>query len=390
MIRPIERLSRHSGAVRPANIPAPNQDIPVPKDRQTLLIAAGGSGREIGYRYVTLCCLSGTLPHAVAIDTDQAELAPLMVRVGDHWFEMPKPPRFLLGNADWQEAIAQDAILRARYTPGQGLLRGIQAWDMRFQALRGAFGHPPLAQMRIDIEVREVADFLRRALVEAFVAPPQVAPPGASDWEKLVAARRALQRNQEEARIHRIVMLFSGAGSTGHAAGQTLPYLLWQIIRDLNIAPVEMIGVLFGPHAYEGLTQYTWANDAALRRALAHRMRHGLGKRTFREDFEVDLGTQVPFDHILLIDGPGAQSGHKVSDVELRTFYDQAALALRAALQREIWDAAIGQINNDNLGAHYVHIVRSAEAFADGDALRATLARRLEMRVYEALSQNDA
>jgi len=265
------------------------------------------------------------------------------------------------------------------------MLRGIPADQVWGESFRGAYGLPPLAQMMIDVGAYELLDFLRASLSEAFVEGQQHRTrAGTTDWQSLLSERQLMC--EESPHTRRVFLIFSDAGATGNACGQTLPYLIWRAIKDLGLKSIELVAVVLGPYAYRGLTQYTEANHKALRWTLDELRKHGMGRRAFRRGLEIDCGTRPPYQRFLLKPGAGPRAGEKVSDAELRAFYDRAALDLHASLRRQTWDTALAQLANVDLQLHErhnIHLVRGSEAAGDATTLHTVLATRVEKLAYE-------
>lgn len=363
-----------------AHTPQTNETEQPPLNTDVLLLGAGNSGETVALRTQALSYTDGATCLAGGINNDRLAPRPLTVRQPDGRTGTLELEQRLVLDGDYPRDQLQDyPLLVERYAT---LLRGIPVFETYPKAGAGGHGYPVISALDIDLHTREVLALLRR-LIRGMHTPP-MAQPGQSDVQRLVHHRQ--QQQDETSRDKYILVIGGAAGAMGNAAHHLLPGLIRLVLAEQGITSYHLWGVLLGPNAFSGLTPFVRHNYRALLEGLEHLSRIGQQRRYLHE-VTVSL-QQPPYDRVFVLDDPLLpSSGARVTEAELESFFNQAALSLSLLLRGTVWSTIASHSANDD-GVlrddgrlRYLHTVRSVLAGAD----QAQIADLLTIRIGDQL-----
>jgi hypothetical protein len=311
-----------------------------PTDLDVLLLGVGNSGEAVTLRCQALSYSDGSCFTAVGLNNDRLGPRPVLVRRSDGTHVPLELSERLVLDGDYpRDRLHDDPLLARRY---QHLLRGVPVFETYPRAGAGGHGHPAISALDIDLQIDTVLGLLRRALRQLQDTPASA--PGQSALQRLVGPRR---QRQEVIREKRIIVIGGGCGAMGNAAHPLLPYLIRQILIEQGLNDYQLWGVILGPRAFSGLTPFVRQNYRALLEQIEHLSRNGQ-RRAYRNDLEIAL-QQPPYDRVWLFDDPALPGeGVRVTEAELETFLDRAALSLYLVLRDSIWQTIASHTANDD------------------------------------------
>lgn len=374
------RLERYSPG-EPAVIPQPGPP-PLPAIDHIVLIGVGNSGEAVVLRVQALAHGDGSAIHAFGVNNDAQPPRPVPVRHPDGSLAMLElGERLVLGAQNPRDQIKHYPLLQARY---ERLLRGISVYDAH--AGRGGHGYPPIAALDLDLNAEAVNAFIRRSL--AHLSPASATTASPTNFKRLWNRRQ----HQQQARQRGLVAVVGGgAGAMGQAGHQLIPYLIRETLAGQGINDFNLIGFILGPRAFTGLTPFVQANYHGLLQGLDYMARHGQ-RRAYLGGRVIDRQAP-PYDYAFVYDDPFLPAeGGKVTEAEIYSFYDRAAVAIYLLLRKDVWQTIIGHFANPVSGVaddqpRYLCTVNAVLAGVDRAYLNQLFGARLEARVLEALSQ---
>lgn len=376
-------LRRYDPAAVRAPEPAAEEGMRPPSDSDIALLGAGNSGEAVTLRCQALGFNDAVFFAAGGLNNDRLAPRPMPVRRPDGTITpLELAERLVLDGENPRDLIRDYGLLDRRY---QHLLRGIPVLETFPKAGAGGHGHPVISALDIDLSIDAVLRLLRRMTRRLRDEPPALA--GQSDVQRLLAQS---QRRQDVAREKRIVVIGGGAGAMGNAAHQLLPYLIRMVLREQGITAYQLWGVVLGPRAFTGLTPQIKTNYRALIEAFEHMSRHGQ-RRAYLNDVTIDI-QQPPYDRVFLFDDPTLPGeGARVSEAELESFLDRAALNLYLLLRGTVWQTVASHIANDDGVARadgrlrYLNTLHGVAIGADRAQIADVLATRLSAQALEQL-----
>ena len=386
MMRPdFTRIVRNEPGKAPVPALAESRQL-LPWDHSQILLPIGNSAEALGLRSTALGYHDGAMPWVVGINTDRAAPHPLRIdwqNGSEVYLELTN--RHILDPKEALEATEVDPALSSR---SERWLRGISALELQRERRRGAYGQPAVAGLTMLVNERQIEAFLRQQFRAIREGDTDSDPPR-SDWERVLQWGMEHASHQIEKPL-RIVVLGGGAGSTGNAGLQRVPYIVRKVLREQGVRNYELTAVILGPKAFSGLTPFVESNYNALLQGIDHLMRHGLQGH---DGNAPSGGIKVPpYDRILLLDDPMLPSeGPVVTEPELLAFLDRAALSVHAVLNDSAWDTLAGNLVNDEIGLRglrYLHTAQAAVAGIDTQRLADLLATHLELTIFQGLSQS--
>lgn len=294
----------------------------------------------------------GELPLAAYIEYPEPKMNDIPVTVAAGKVEeLPAAPFYPVGlQGDRRDVAKQYPLLRKRYAR-DNLLRGIAVWDDRKLGVSGKGGGaiPSVTRMDIDLRISPLMTFLQDTLYK-MLGESASGTPG-TDLEHVIG-EAALQ--EDHAHEHWIIpVIGGGAGATGNALLQILPYLVRYILRGKGIgaAQYQLIAFVHGPNAFKGLTPYVFTNYRALLHSLDYMTRNGL-HTDFINGLKLDMDVP-PYDQVFLLDDntlPIDENG-RVTEAGLDEFAERSARAIAVLLGSNALETiAARNVNPDTEG----------------------------------------
>lgn len=381
-IRRLERYTPSDGRLSGQAAVEPGRP---PADLDIFVLGVGNSGESAALRSQALGYTDGTFFMAAGLNNDRLAPRPVTVRRTDGTNgPLELTERLVLDGENPRERIRDFPLLERRY---EYLLRGIPVFETYPRAGAGGHGHPVVSALDIDLQIDAVLALLRRSLRQLHETPAQA--PGQSDLQRLVSRSR---QRVEGMREKRIVVIGGGCGAMGNAGHHLLPYLIRHVLAEQGIAAYELWGVVLGPCAFTKLTPFVRPNYYALIESIEHMSRHGQ-QRAYINDLEIAI-QQPPYDRVFLLDDPTLpREGTRVTEAEIESFLDQAALNLYLLLRGTIWQTVASHTANDDGVARadgrlcYLHTARSAMIGVDRAHLVDALSVELSARVLDQFIQ---
>ena len=279
-------------------------------------------------------------------------ISPIPVRFGtDTSEELCAEPFCPVGEpTDRRDRARQFDLLRRRYSQDR-ILRGIAVYEDRKLGMSGAGGGaiPSVTALDIDLNIVTLYTFLQEQLRWLYGSHESEA---LSDLGGLIVD--ITHQEQRNSRMWNIVLVGGGAGATGNALLQIMPWLVRRILREMGIANYRLIGVVLGPTAFKGLTPYIVTNYRALLYSLDHMAHHGL-HREFINGLKIDMDLP-PYDHVFLIDDstlPSDAAG-RATEAGLDDFYNRSARAIGVMLSSNAWETVLARAVNADAPADAV------------------------------------
>ncbi|MBI4675895.1 MAG: hypothetical protein HY741_30000 [Chloroflexi bacterium] len=362
-----------------------------PTRRGLFVIAVGNSGEEVGLRMQELAWRDGFDIPICFLNNDAKMPNAIAVRLPDGQTHVLRAEMRLVvgGEGNTRDQIQDYPLLAQRYSP-HTLLRNIPVYQTYNRGGRGGHAMPVISAMDLDLHIDEVYGFLRKGLSWLRDGATRGDAPARSDLERILKERTRKQQATAQAWI--VAQVGGASGSFGNASHQLLPHLTREILKELGIKSYELWGFLLGPKAFTGLTDETQRNYYALLNSLDYMARHGL-QRQFINGMNINTATPS-YDRIFLLDDvllPRAQA--YVTESELHTFFQRAALSAHLLLSTEAWEVIAShhanptrdQSNQPDARLRMWNTVNGALAGADHDALAELVALTQQTQLLDAL-----
>lgn len=382
-------LSRNTRRVQTPQAETPVKRLPT--RRGLFVIAAGNSAEETGLNWLELAWRDGFDIPMLFINNDAKAPNPRTLRLSDGQSHILRAEERLIvgGDGNTRDQIQDYPLLAARYG-ARTLLRNIPVYQTYNRGGHGGHAMPIISAMDIDLHIDALYTFLRKGLSWLRDGATRSEPPARSDLERILKERARKQQATAQAWI--IVILGGAAGSFGHVSHQLLPYLVREILKELNLRNYELWGVLLGPKAFTGMTDETQRNFFALMMSLDYMARHGQ-QRPYINGLNINTATP-PYDKTFLLDDPLLPRAQTfVTEAELAAFYQRAARSLHLLLATEASEVLASHHANPRAGQENApddrlrlwNTINGALAGVDREGLMELVAYTRQQQLFDAL-----